>query len=75
MALTLKAGSRLYSTVCTTELMVIKAPEGDVGLTIGGAEPALQAGDGPSGAVTDGHGGGAAMGKRYADADATVSEV
>ena len=33
----LKAGSRLKSAVCSSELMVVVAPEEDVTLTCGGA--------------------------------------
>ena len=35
---TLKAGSRLKSGVCDTQVMVIAAPAGDVALTCGGAD-------------------------------------
>jgi hypothetical protein len=72
MPITLKPGARLLSNVCTTEMIVVKAPAGPVELTIGGAEPALKADERSSGTVVDGHGGGAAMGKRYVDADGTM---
>ncbi|MCB0989364.1 MAG: hypothetical protein R2770_19240 [Acidimicrobiales bacterium] len=69
----LKPGSRLFSAVCTTEMIVVKAPGGDVDITIGGAAPVASAAerDG-SGAVADGHGGGTAMGKRYVNADDSI---
>ena len=73
MAMTLKPGTRLFSGVCTTELIAVKAPSGEVELTIGGAPPVLAAADrNGSGAVVDGHGGGAAIGKRYVDDDNTI---
>jgi hypothetical protein len=73
MPLTLKPGARVFSAVCTTEMIVVKAPAGEVDLTIGGA-PALASvadRDG-SGTVADGHGGGVAMGKRYTDTGDTI---
>jgi len=68
MSLALKPGTRLFSAVCTTELIVVKAPAGEVDLTIGGA-PALTdvAARDVSAGVADGHGSGALMGKRYVD--------
>jgi hypothetical protein len=59
--------------VCSTELIVVKAPGGDVALTIGGVAPATDAaarsGDG---SVVDGFGGGALIGKRYVDVAGTI---
>jgi hypothetical protein len=73
MALTLKPGTRLYSTVCSTEMIAVKAPAGDVDITIGGAAPVTSADErGGGGSVADGHGDGAAMGKRYVDEDGTI---
>ena len=62
----LKAGSRLKSAVCSSELMVVVAPSGDVNLTCGGA-PVIDIGaDAPAGAAIDpDHKGGTQMGKRY----------
>jgi len=69
----LKAGSRLFSAVCTTEMIAVKVPAGDVDLTIGGVAPVAAVADRVSGgAPADGHGGGAAMGKRYVDQDDTI---
>ena len=73
MAIELTPGARLFSTVCTTELIAVKASGGPVELTIGGAAPVTSAdarGDG--GEVAAGHGGGTAMGKRYVDAADTL---
>jgi hypothetical protein len=66
MSLTLKAGSRLKSTVCTVEVMVVRAPAGEVDLRCGGAA------FGPAGSAVDGSpatgfDGGTLMGKRYVD--------
>lgn len=73
MSMTLKPGTRLFSAVCTTEMIAVKAPAGEIELTIGGAAPVASAADRDgNGAVADGHGGGASMGKRYVDDDETV---
>jgi hypothetical protein len=75
MSLTLKPGTRLFSVVCTTEMIVVKASGVAVDLTIGGAEPVTADGDradGHDGTVADGHGGGSAIGKRYVDAEGNV---
>lgn len=62
----LKVGSRLKSAVCTTEIMVVKAPPGDVELTCGGA-PMGAPGQEPAGLTIDaGQAGGTQLGKRYA---------
>ena len=64
----LAAGQRLKSTVCTTEIMVIAAPDGDLELTCGGA--AMTDGDGGGGGEVDSaHAEGTALGKRYVNAD------
>jgi hypothetical protein len=68
MSITLKPGARLFSAVCSTEMIAVKAPPGEVDVTIGGAPPVLNAAErNGSGSVLDGHGGGASMGKRYVD--------
>ena len=73
MSITLKPGTRLFSAVCTTEMIAVKAPAGEVDLTIGGAAPVSSAADRDgSGQVADGHGGGVSMGKRYVDDADTV---
>jgi len=73
MPLRLKAGTRLFSAVCTTELITITAPGEDVDVTIGGAPPLLSADDRDgSGSPAAGYDGGTAMGKRYVNADATL---
>ena len=73
MSMTLKPGAKLLSTVCSTELITVKAPAGEVELTIGGAPPATSPADrGGDGSVADGHSGGTAMGKRYVDDAETI---
>jgi hypothetical protein len=67
-----KPGTRLRSAVCTTELIVVRAPESDVDITIGGAPASADAVEHDGGDVADGHGGGTAMGKRYVDDEGTI---
>ena len=75
MSITLKPGTRLFSAVCTTEMIAVKVPAGEAGLTIGGAAPVSSAADRDgTGSVADGHGGGVSMGKRYVD-DADTIEL
>ena len=47
----LKAGSRLKSAVCDTQVMVIAAPAGEVALTCGGAAMVEITADAPGGDV------------------------
>ena len=62
---TLKAGARLQSAVCATEVMAIQVPEGDIDLRCGGA-PMLEPGaDKPGGGVDPNASGGTQIGKRY----------
>src|SRR6188508_2209235 len=73
MSLTLKPGTRLFSTVCTTEMIVVKASGDPVDLTIGGAPPVTADSErSEGGEVADGHGGGSAIGKRYVGAEGAV---
>jgi len=61
----LKAGTRIRSSVCATELMVIQCPDGDLDLRCGGA-PMLPLGEAASGGDVDGaHKDGTQIGKRY----------
>ena len=60
----LKPGARFQSTVCTTEVIVVKGA-GDVALTCGGA-PMVAAGTGEvSGTPADNAAEGTMLGKRY----------
>ncbi len=64
----LRVGSRWRSAVDDTQVVVVRAPEGEVSLTCGGH--ALVPGDtdpAPGLTISEGHEGGTAMGKRYAD--------
>ena len=73
MGMTIKGGARLFSDVCTTEMIAVKVPAGEIDLTIGGAPPVTSAAERSGGAgVAEGHGGGAAMGKRYVDEADTI---
>ena len=75
MPLTLKAGKRVFSVVCTTEMVVVKAPSDDVDLTIGGVAPVESADERTGNAsLVEGHRGGTAIGKRYVD-DADTIEL
>ncbi len=66
----LSAGKRLKSAVCTTEIMVIAAPDGDVELCCGGAP--MREADGNGGSVDPDYAGGTAIGKRYVNADGSL---
>lgn len=69
----LKAGSRLFSAVCTAEMMAVKVPAGDAPLTIGGVPPVSTAAERtPGGSPVPGHDTGVLMGKRYVDHDETI---
>jgi len=65
----LKAGDRLKSAVCQTQVMVIAAPPGDVALCCGGAPLLSLDAEPPGGAPDPGHSGGTLIGKRYVSAD------
>jgi len=65
----LKAGTRLRSAVCATEIVVVKAPAGEVDLRCGGS-PMIAVGEEPAGGVIEaGLDGGTLLGKRYTDGD------
>jgi hypothetical protein len=73
MSMTLRPGTRLFSAVCETEMIAVKAPTGELDITIGGVPPLASASDrNGSGAVVEGHGGGSSIGKRYVDEAETV---
>ena len=61
----LKAGTRLRSAVCTTEIMIVAAPKEEVELTCGGAQ-VVEIGAEPSGGpIADDAKEGTQIGKRY----------
>lgn len=69
----LKAGVRIKSAVCETQLMVIATPGGDVDLTCGGAAVVELAEDAPpGGALSPDHKDGTKIGKRYVNADGSL---
>ena len=73
MSIAIKPGTRLFSAVCSTEWIAVKAPAGEIDITIGGVPPVLDAAErNGSSSVAEGFGGGAAMGKRYVDEADTV---
>jgi hypothetical protein len=65
----IKAGTRLRSAVCTTEVMVIQAPADDVDVRCGGA-PLIEFGARaePGAAPAANAAGGTQLGKRYVNA-------
>lgn len=67
----LKPGSRWKSAVCSTEVIVVKGPAGDVDLRCGGV-PMVEPGSEATGTPVEGAMGGTALGKRYVDADETL---
>jgi hypothetical protein len=62
----LRAGLRLKSAVCSTEVMVVAAPDADVAITCGGA-PLLEIGAAPPAGLTiaEAAAAGTQVGKRY----------
>ncbi len=64
----LKAGGRLKSTVCTTEVIAVKAPAEDLDIRCGGS-PMGAPGAEASGEPADGFANGTLLGKRYVNAD------
>jgi hypothetical protein len=67
-AVQLRPGNRLKSVVCAAEVIVVRAPAGELDVTCGG-EPmvALDAPAPPRRAAREGCDGGAVLGKRYVD--------
>jgi hypothetical protein len=62
----LKAGTRLKSAVCSSELMVVVAPTGEANLTCGGTPVIELSADPPNGVSIDAEAKqGTQMGKRY----------
>src|SRR5262245_1793558 len=62
----LKPGTRLRSSVCATEVMVVAAPKGEVAVTCGGAPlGGLDAAPASGGAPSPDAAGGTQLGKRY----------
>ena len=66
----MKPGTRLRSTVCATEVMVIRVDDPSVVVACGGAPMVAAAGaaEAPAGTPEAGHDTGSLIGKRYGDA-------
>ena len=64
----LKPGTRLESVTCDTQVVVVRAPAGDVDLRCGG-EPMQEVGGGGERRPMSGTGDPTLTGKRYADED------
>jgi len=66
----LRPGDRFRSAVCTTEVVVVKAPSGAVDLRCGGV-PMLRADEAPQSTATPSpdHAAGTLIGKRYTDGE------
>lgn len=65
-----KPGSRLKSSVCSAEVVVVRPPTGDIVLECGGHPVTPIAEAAPEGlALSADHQGGVAAGKRYVDAE------
>src|SRR5215470_11571432 len=66
----LKAGSRVKSAVCATEVMVIQAPDSDLDLRCGGAPMLAMSETAPAGgSVAASAAAGTQIGKRYVNAE------
>jgi hypothetical protein len=61
----LKAGTRMKSAVCATEVMVIAATTGDLDVTCGGASMVGHTETAEGGSVDAAHAEGTLLGKRY----------
>jgi hypothetical protein len=69
----LKPGTRLFSSVCSTEVIVVKAPSETLEVLIGGASPGKVSTSGAERPpVASGHTGGTLLGKRYTNAAGSV---
>ena len=65
----LRAGQRLKSTACDTEIILVRAPEGDIDVRCGGEPMVAHDADAPKGSVQPGFDEGTLLGKRYASED------
>ena len=65
-----KPGTKLSSTVCKTQIMVLRAPAKELEISCGGAP--MQVGDPAELGAMSGENSGTHVGKRYTDADESV---
>lgn len=71
--MSLKAGARLKSSVCDTEVIVVRAPDVEVDLRCGGQPMVAIDADAPAGvAIAEAHRQGTLLGKRYAGEDSGI---
>jgi hypothetical protein len=65
----IKVGQKLRSTVCSTEIVIVRPPNGPADITCGGHAMVLAGPDAPdpTGAPEADAAGGTLLGKRYAD--------
>ena len=63
----LKAGARLKSVACETQVIVVRAPQGDVEVTCGGAVMVPVDAEAEAAALDPAAADGTQLGKRYAD--------
>ena len=68
----LKPGARLRSAVDTTEVVVVRAPSGDVDLRCGGHAMVALGTTPPEGLTAEAGGEGTQLGKRYADEEVGI---
>jgi hypothetical protein len=68
----LKAGARLKSAVCTTEVIVVKTPAGNVDVTCGGVAMVAATETVERGTPKPEAASGTALGKRYVNSDETL---
>ena len=72
MAVELKPGTRLASSVCDTEVVVVKAPADAVELRCGGSPMVAPDGERGTGEPAAPFDGGTLVGKRYTDEGETI---
>ena len=65
-----KAGTKLSSTVCQTQIMALRVPGEELEITCGGAP--MSADDGDKGDINSDLAGGTLVGKRYVDEGETM---
>ena len=69
----LKPGTRMGSVVCTTEVVIVRAPAEPVDLRCGGHEMVVLSSEVRGGGAVDvAHQAGTQLGKRYADAEVGI---
>jgi hypothetical protein len=67
-----KSGARLRSSVCETEVVVIRAPQDDLAVACGGKPMVAMDGPAAEGAPEEGWDSGSLLGKRYVSADDAI---